>query len=131
MTTGSGRRDSGIEMSDEFNSITATTADSSLEEGLMGENDHRGIRSSFLQSGQSGERPPSQIWNVFGQRCSRSFCVFIGQIILIYVVVCLSLYNLTVGNSPTNLWIALLASGVGYILPAPSLPSPSSSSRKT
>lgn len=48
--------------------------------------------------------------------------LFIAQIILIYIIVISSIVILALqigGNS--NLWVALLSSSLGYLLPAPSL----------
>jgi len=47
--------------------------------------------------------------------------IFFTQVILIYIVVLTCIVNLAYGNQPRELWISLLASGLGYILPAPSL----------
>jgi hypothetical protein len=47
--------------------------------------------------------------------------LFFTQVILIYIVVLTCIANLAYGNEPRELWISLLASGIGYILPAPSL----------
>ena len=63
----------------------------------------------------------SILWSVFGRRVPRSEIVFFSQILIIYTVISVSLYNLTSGNGKSNLWIALLASCLGYLLPNPSI----------
>ena len=70
------------------------------------------------------------LWNVFGRRVPRGEIVFFCQMMLIYVVVCVSLFNLTRGHGTDNLWVALLGSCLGYVLPNPSIdpPSPSQAS---
>lgn len=61
-------------------------------------------------------------WNFFGQRLPRSEIVFFCQMILIYVIVGVSLYNLSTDHSESDkLWIALLGSCLGYVLPNPSI----------
>ena len=50
--------------------------------------------------------------------------IFAAQIGIIYVVVIGSLINLSLEVGDSNLWVALLASSLGYILPAPSLRTP-------
>ena len=48
--------------------------------------------------------------------------VFISQILVIYIVIGVSLFNLTTGNGDGNegkLWIVLLSSCLGYLLPNP------------
>ena len=63
----------------------------------------------------------SRLWQIFGRRVPLSEIVFVCQMILIYVVVGVSLFNLTRGHGTDHLWIALLGSCLGYVLPNPSL----------
>ena len=67
------------------------------------------------------QRPTTRLWNMFGRRVPRSEIVFFCQTFIIYIVVVTSLINLTLQNGPINLWIALLGSGLGYLLPHPSI----------
>ncbi len=60
-------------------------------------------------------------WNVFGQRLPRSEIVFFVQVILVFTVVIVSLWNITRKHPDSQLWIALLSSSVGYLLPSPTL----------
>ena len=59
-------------------------------------------------------------WPVFGTKVPKSEIVFFCQIIILYTVIIVSIYNLT-REKETNLWISLLSSCLGYILPAPKL----------
>ena len=43
------------------------------------------------------------------------------QIILIFIVVCVSLLNLTLQWGNINLWTIILTSSLGYIMPNPKL----------
>ena len=72
---------------------------------------------------ESVQRRPRKtvLWDIFGQRVPRNEIVFICQMILIYVVVAVSLYNLSRGSEVDNLWVALLGSCLGYVLPNPSI----------
>ena len=45
--------------------------------------------------------------------------LFTAQVLIVYVVVAVSLYNLTQGTENKELWISLLSSSVGYLLPSP------------
>jgi hypothetical protein len=45
--------------------------------------------------------------------------VFICQMVAIYAVNAVSLFNLTRGNDDDKLWIALLSSFLGFLLPNP------------
>lgn len=71
-----------------------------------------------------GSEPPrrtSRLWDVFGRQVPRSEIVYLCQIVVIYVVIGVSLFNLSQGNGPDNLWIALLGSCLGYVLPNPTI----------
>ena len=60
-------------------------------------------------------------WNCLSGRVPRSEIVFIVQVLLIFTIVGFSLYNLTVGTQSKDLYISLLSSSIGYILPNPKL----------
>ena len=51
----------------------------------------------------------------------KSEVVYFVQVILIYIVVIISIVNLTMNRGDGKLWTALLSSCLGYILPNPSL----------
>ena len=63
----------------------------------------------------------SRLWNIFGQKMPRNEIVYFTQIILIYVIIGISLYQLTNNQSNTELWISLLSANIGYILPSPKI----------
>ena len=63
----------------------------------------------------------SRSWKVCGTDMPRSELVFFSQVVIIYVVVCLCLYNLTTGRGDSNLWSALLSGFLGYLLPNPTI----------
>ena len=99
-------------------STSAVSMDAASEETTIGE-------PFIVQHRKSASRPASQrLWDVFGRRVPRSEIVFFCQTFIIYVVVVTSLVNITLQNGPLNLWIALLGSGLGYLLPHPSLDKP-------
>lgn len=60
-------------------------------------------------------------WCLLGRSVPRSEIVFFCQVIIIYTVIITCIYNLSTGNEPTNLWITLLGSSLGYLLPSPSI----------
>ena len=45
--------------------------------------------------------------------------LFAAQVLAVYIVIAISLYNLTKGGENKELWISLLSSSVGYLLPSP------------
>ena|ERR1700729_2108306 len=68
------------------------------------------------------EMRPSSVSLWFGKLLPRPEVVFISQMLVIYVVIGVSLVNLTRGTGDAHegkLWIALLSSCLGYILPNP------------
>lgn len=60
-------------------------------------------------------------WFMFGQKFPRSEIVFFTQMIIIGFVISVSVYNLSVECGDSSLWITLLSSCLGYVLPNPSL----------
>jgi len=51
----------------------------------------------------------------------RSEIVFLTQILLLYTVAITALVNLTLNTPQRELWIILLSSSLGYILPNPKI----------
>ena len=77
---------------------------------------------------KSQESSSTEQWSVFGRKTAISKVVFLSQIFCIYLVVVTSLLNLSLisagvlpDNSMLNLWSTLLASSIGYLLPAPKM----------
>ena len=60
-------------------------------------------------------------WHIFSTECPKEEIVFLCQIVILYTVIVLSIYNLTVAHDDSTLWTALLSSWLGYLLPNPSL----------
>ena len=65
--------------------------------------------------------PDSTPWHIFGTACPKEEIVFLCQVVVLYTVILISIYNLTTGNGDSNLWTALLSSSLGYLLPNPTL----------
>ena len=63
------------------------------------------------------------VWHLFGTECSKAEIVFLCQVIVLYTVIVVSLYNLTIGQSDSTLCTAQLSrpSSLGYLLPNPSM----------
>ena len=62
----------------------------------------------------------SNRWPMCGGKFPKSEVVFFVQVILIYIVVITSLVNISLGEKD-QLWILLLTSSIGYLLPNPTL----------
>lgn len=65
--------------------------------------------------------------------CKADLILFTVQVALIFVVVCTSLMNLTLGYGNQNLWTVVLTSSLGYVMPNPKIKidEPMNSGRKT
>ena len=53
--------------------------------------------------------------------CPKSAVVYITQMLIILGVVIASIVNLSITNDNKEMWISLLCSTIGYILPSPKL----------
>ena len=47
--------------------------------------------------------------------------MFICQVIAICAIISASIYNLSVDSDQTSLWVSLLSSCLGYLLPSPTI----------
>ena len=48
-------------------------------------------------------------WHIFGRECPKEEIVFLCQVIILYTVIVVSIYNLTVAHDDSTLWTACLA----------------------
>ena len=62
-------------------------------------------------------------WVACGKKAPRSEVVFLCQVLILYTVIMVSIYNLTVNSENSTLWTALLSSCLGYLLPNPTIKS--------
>ena len=69
----------------------------------------------------SSEEGSERSWSFLGNRVPKSEIQYFGQIIILYTVILVSIGNLSLGHKNSELWTALLASCLGYLLPNPSL----------
>ena len=53
--------------------------------------------------------------------CKADLILFTVQVVIIFVVVCTSLLNLTLGYGNQNLWTVVLTSSLGYVMPNPKI----------
>lgn len=60
-------------------------------------------------------------WWLCGKRYHRNQLTFFAQVIPLYVCIIASIINLSLRHEPHTLWITLLSSSLGYLLPNPSL----------
>jgi hypothetical protein len=73
-----------------------------------------------MELSETGSDKP---WYLWGKTVPRSEIVFGTQVLLIYIIVVTSIVNLSLKGSEgaSKIWIILLSSCLGYILPNPKL----------
>lgn len=67
------------------------------------------------------DRTSERVWTIFGRDIPKAEIVYFTQILILYTVIVVSIYNLSAEKGDSNLWTALLSSSLGYILPNPTL----------
>lgn len=60
-------------------------------------------------------------WRLLGRVFPRTEVVFFSQTIILYIIIIVSLVNLTRGVSDTNLWASTLSGCLGYLMPNPKI----------
>jgi len=61
-------------------------------------------------------------WLLFGQKFPKEEIVYFSQIIILYTIIICSIINITTNCERLNpVWISLLSSSVGYLLPHPKI----------
>ena len=75
---------------------------------------------NFVVDDNNQER---QSWKCFGQTCNRSLVFFLSQFFVILLILACCIVRITLAETceETTVWIAILSSTVGYILPSPKL----------
>ena len=60
-------------------------------------------------------------WSFFGHKAPKAQITYICQVIILYVVIITSIINLSIKekDGKETLWVSLLCSVMGYLLPAP------------
>ena len=57
----------------------------------------------------------------FGNRVPKNQFTYVSQIIVIYAIIATSIVHLSLQSENRELWLILLSSSLGYILPSPGL----------
>ena len=62
-------------------------------------------------------------WKCFGRTCNRSLLVFMCQFFVIVLILACAIVRVMLSTTceETTVWVAILSSTVGYILPSPKL----------
>ena len=60
-------------------------------------------------------------WVTCEKTTPRSEVVFLCQVLILYTVIVVNIYNLTIESENSTLWTALLSSCLRYLLPNPTI----------
>jgi hypothetical protein len=60
-------------------------------------------------------------WATCNKKIQKSEITYFCQILILFIVVTASIINLSLSSEKKDLWISLLASSIGYIIPGPSI----------
>lgn len=74
-----------------------------------------------MESGTVNANTFTYTWSFLGKNTPRPEIAFLAQVILIYIVVIGAIINLSLHNGDSRVWISLLCSALGYMLPSPSV----------
>ena len=77
------------------------------------------MENEVIENGRSHDSSSGR-WVLMGAKFPKAEIVFFTQVILIYIVVITSLVNISLGSTK-ELWILLLTSCLGYLMPNPLL----------
>ena len=79
---------------------------------------------------ESNRQPSDQVsvqtfaagdWGLCGTRVPKNQVTYMTQVILVYGIIAVSLSQLILQSADRELWLVLLSTSVGYILPSPRL----------
>ena len=77
--------------------------------------------SSVSNIGHKEETSSGNRWVIGGQKVPKEEIVFFSQIAIITLVVLCGLINLCLNNGTESYWAAMVATGLGALLPAPKI----------
>lgn len=99
-------------------SLDSVGGEPSTEENRsVSEEETDGLNSDEITTNHS-----HHLWTFFGHSMPKPEIIYFSQVIIIYIVVITSLANITYGTADKTVFISLLCSCLGYLLPNPSLP---------
>lgn len=78
-------------------------------------------QSSNLSSDSTSKGTSGGQWILCGDTLPKDQIVFFIQVIPIYIVICCSIANLMLGRGDDHIWLVLLSSSLGYLLPNPKI----------
>ena len=98
-----------------------TTQDFTTTTTVIEEEEEDAAAAAEDSTDARSEEDSSTPWHLFGIVCPKEEIVFLCQVLVLFTVILISIYNLTTGHKNSILWTALLSSSLGYLLPNPTL----------
>lgn len=86
---------------------------------IVKEEDKSEITSNIYK--KSSQKRASLLWRFFGYRLPRAEIVFVSQFSILIAVVSVALYNLVQEKGDSKVWVMLISSCLGAILPSPTI----------
>jgi len=74
-----------------------------------------------MDGSSQSSRNISENWKFSNKNYSKNLIKFLCQTILLYIIIVVSIINLSVSNGDNNVWISLLSFSIGVIQNAPKL----------
>ena len=79
------------------------------------------MNKMFDQDNKKGISLPKTNWFVFGLHITKTEVVYFTQVVILYIIIIAALINISLSNDGNQIWIGLLGSCIGYLLPNPNL----------
>ena len=78
-------------------------------------------RGTFVHIDNQERQSNAEKWPLLGTKVPKSEIVYFCQMFIVYIIIIVSIVNLSLQNGSSELWISLLSSCIGYALPSPKL----------
>ncbi len=79
------------------------------------------VMDETMEETNSSTGSTQTTWRFMGRDVPKGEIVYFCQMLIILTLVVASLVNISLRNGNTELWITLLSSSAGYVLPSPSI----------
>ena len=76
---------------------------------------------SFVETGADNVSVEKKEFSCCGNRVPKNQITYVSQIIVIYAIIATAIVHLSIQSPNRELWLILLSSSLGYILPSPGL----------
>ena len=78
-------------------------------------------RETLIHIPQDETESNGEKWHLLGTRVPQTEIVYFCQMKVVYIVIIISIINLSLENGSKELWISFLSSCIWYALPSPNL----------